>query len=128
MATSLRACSKQLLQLVARRYSIAALSGSDTTAAQSHSHATHPCHQAALANQMLSLRRRSSSGTASGPSAKAKANGRRVQVMTGAATAFFGASYVLYRQLSAKEEGEKERGAGEEAKQEEVFTCTVVVR
>lgn len=48
-----------------------------------------------------------------GPSAKAKANGRRLQVITGASTAVLGASYLLYHQLKAQE-------AGEEAKKEEV--------
>ena len=38
-----------------------------------------------------------------GPSYKAKANGRRLQVITGACTALFGALFVLKQQLSAKE-------------------------
>ena len=42
------------------------------------------------------------------PSAKAKANGRRLQVLTGGVTALIGALYILYKQLSAKEMKEKE--------------------
>lgn len=115
--TTLKACSRQLLQVVTRRYHIAALSGSHTTAAWAHAHATHlsPCTQALATS---SARHQSSAGTSSegtaGPSAEAKARGQRLQVMTGSATAFFGGLYLLYRQLHAKEEEEEER-EGKEA-------------
>ncbi len=39
----------------------------------------------------------------SGPSAEAKDKARRLTIATGAATAFFGASYILYLQLRAQE-------------------------
>ncbi len=39
----------------------------------------------------------------SGPSAEAKDKARRLTIATGAATAFFGASYILYLQLRAEE-------------------------
>ena len=119
--TTLRACSRQLLQTLARRHHVAALSG-----VRAHARTTHlgPCTQPLATNQMCSARHQSSSGTSSGdqagPSAEAKARGRRLQVMTGSATAFFGGLYLLYRQLHAKEKEEEEEGGGEAA---EVRTC-----
>ena len=38
----------------------------------------------------------------SGPSEEAKRRARNLQIATGAACAFFGASYILYRQLSVR--------------------------
>lgn len=46
----------------------------------------------------------SSGSGQSGPSAEAKDKARRLTVATGAATAFFGASYILYLQLRAEDQ------------------------
>ena len=42
-------------------------------------------------------------GSASGPSDEAKNKARRLSVAAGSATAFFGASYILYLQLRAED-------------------------
>lgn len=44
----------------------------------------------------------SSSGGSGGPSEEAKRRARNFQIATGAACGFFGASYLLYWQLSVK--------------------------
>ena len=92
---NLRPFTRQLLLLATRRVSL-------FTPLSSHS-STRPIP--------ISYRLVSSSESRKdlGPSDKAKANGRRLQLITAAMTALFGASYILYHQLSAKEEAESEK-------------------
>lgn len=121
---SLRPCTRQLLQVVARRYSIASLSTSRT-----HSHYRPiPVTPGLVTKQTVSLARclassekvRAPSDKARAPSDKARAKGRRLQFLTGAWTALLGACYILYRQLNAKDQGaEGEEGKGEEKKEAE---------
>lgn len=118
MMAGLRPCTRLLL-LAARRYPIPALSGSLSCSSRSDSHScTHPVLTTSLANQMACCRHMTSGPNreAPGPSTKAKANGRRLQVLTGAWTALLGACYILYRQLNAKEKGEESTEAEPEDK------------
>ena len=121
---AIRSCSKQIVQLT--RQPIASLARSCLSLSSSHSNSTSRSHShAQLTPSQLNNPswRQSLSGEASGgPSAKAKANGRRLQVITGSLTAFFGASYILYLQLKAKEEEEEEKEGGEVKDDKEVHT------
>ena len=56
----------------------------------------------------------------SGPSEEAKRRARNLQIATGAACAFFGASYILYRQLSVR--------AAEATVVEKVCVCVCCVQ
>ena len=126
---SLRPSSRHLLRLLAsgRPHTIPAASSfhSFPTVSGSNSTVFHPPSTAALSpslssNRIASLRHVTTNNAGSGsegrqPSAEAKARGRRMQVITGSLTALFGALYILYRQLHAKEE----EGAGQEAWKEE---------
>lgn len=114
---SLRPCTRQLLQVVARRYSIASLSTSRT-----HSRSRPiPVIPSLAIKQTVSLARcLASSEKVRAPSDKARAKGRRLQFLTGAWTALLGACYILYRQLNAKDQGaEGEEGKGAEKKETE---------
>lgn len=130
--TSLRPAGRQFLRLLASRspYSIPAVSCSHSTnTIFFHPHSKPassgpiPAPSSLSTNQLALLRHVTTGATSSSegqPSAEAKAKGRRIQVITGSLTALFGALYILYKQLHAKEE-EPEEGAGQEEGKEEVY-------
>ncbi len=62
----------------------------------------------------------------SGMSETAKSNARRYQVMTGSATAALASLYILYKQLTAKEEEEEQKGEESEGGDKDGAGCDEV--
>ena len=70
-------------------------------------------------NQSQREDRQSSGSRSTGPSEEAKRRAKNFQIATGAACAFFGASYILYRQVTV-------RAAEAAAAQVEVCVCCLL--